>query len=174
MCELRNVFLLCSCQDDELKENNVSWILFRRKENEKREAWDNSEPITRILGQRELPSNEFIESEYKEQYYKSLKIFYEEEKRKRELEDTIKESDGYLKTTAYILTKLNTRNCFDKNIEIMEKDVLSIKLNSELGLWAEFIFRKQSWKIAKFSLEEKKYLTIIKGEIEPTHKNDDK
>ena len=164
MCELKNEFLLCSCQDDELKENNVSWILFRRKEKKKREAWDNSEPITRILGQRELPSNDLIESGYKEQYYESLKAFYEEEKRKKELED-------YLKTTAYILTELNTRNCFDKNIEIIEKDVLSIKLNSELGFWAEFIFRKQSWRIAKFSLEEKKYLTIIKGEIKPTHNN---
>lgn len=172
MCELKNEFLLCSCQDGELKENNVSWILFRRKEKKKRGLCDNSEPITRILGQRELPSNDLIESGYKEQYYKNLKAFYEEEKRKKELEDTIKESEGYIKTTAYILTELNTRNCFDKNIEIMEKDILSIKLNSELGLWAEFIFRKQSWRIAKFSLEEKKYLTIIKGEIKPTHNND--
>ena len=171
MCELRNEFLLCSCQGDELKEKNVSWILFRRKEKKKRGSWDNSELITKILGQRELPCNDLIESGYKEQYYESLKAFYEEEKRKKELEDAIKESEGHLKTIAYILTELNTRNCFDKNIEIMEKDVLSIKLNSELGLWAEFIFRKQSWRIAKFSLDEKKYLTIIKGGIKPTHNN---
>ncbi|MEO1033703.1 MAG: hypothetical protein AAFX55_20125 [Bacteroidota bacterium] len=171
MCEIKNEFLLCSCQANGLKENDVSWILFRRKENNKRGSWHNSKPIKRILGQRELPSNDLIESGYKARYYKSLKTFYEEKTRKKELEDAIRASEDYLKTTAYILTELNTRNCFDKDIEVIEKDVLSIKLNSELGLWVEFIYRKKSWKIAKFSLDEKKYLTIIKGEIKSTHNN---
>ena len=46
------------------------------------------------------------------------------------------------------------------------------KLNSELELWAEFMYRKQSWKLAKFSFKEAKYLTIIKGRIKPSHGND--
>jgi len=171
MCELKNEFLLCSCQENELKANDVSWILFRRKEPEKRGPWHNSKPIKRILGQRELPSNDIVASGYKEQYYQSLKAFYEEEKRKKELEDAVRESEDYLKTTAYILTELNTRNCFDKAIEVIEKDLLSIKLNSELGLWVEFIYRKKSWRIAKFTLNKKKYLTVIEGEIKPIHNN---
>ena len=167
MCELQNEFFLCTCQEDKLEDNEVSWILFRRKENKK---GSESLRIIRQLGQREIPSIELIESGYKERYNKYLKEFLEEEQRKAELKkirEAAKETEDFLKTTAYILTQLNTRNCFDQEIELVDKDVLSVKLNFELGLWVEFMYRKQSWKLAKFSLNESKYLTVIKGKIKP-------
>jgi hypothetical protein len=160
MCELKNEFLLCTCQEDNLDENNISWIVFRRKEHTEIEPLQ----IPREIGQRMLPSNELIAAKHKEKYQQYLREFLEEEKRKAELKQ-IKETEEYLKTTAYILTQLNTRNCFDTEIELIDKDVLSIKLNSELGLWAEFMYRKRSWKLAKFSFDESKYLTIINGRI---------
>ncbi|WP_299684029.1 hypothetical protein [uncultured Dokdonia sp.] len=173
MCKLKNEFLLCTCLVDNLNDNDVGWILFRRKENKKREPWANSQPIpdSFMIGSRELPNNE-ISFEYKELYDQCLKKLQEREKRETELKklrDTEKETQYFLNITAHILTQLNHRNCFDKEINIVDKDVLSIKLNNELELWVEFIFRKHSWKLAKFNLNKPKYLKIITGKIRSTH-----
>ena len=79
--------------------------------------------------------------------------------------------ENYKDVTIFMLSNLNNKNCFDKEIELSDKDVLSIRLDKELGLWVDFIYRKKVWRIVKFDLNKNLYSEIIKGKTKSTHNN---
>lgn len=159
MCTFQNKFLLCSCLEGDSKEDEIDWILRRRNS----EKSTNSEFVTEI-GQRLLPSN--IEN-FDATAYQKLKKEIIEKMDSLEKEQTIQNSEEIKNTTAFILSELNRKDCFDKVTELHDKDILSIKLDQKLGLWVDFLYRKSSWRIAKFNLNEKLYIEIIKGKIKP-------
>lgn len=158
MCKFQNEFLLCSCVGDDIREGQIDWIL-KRRDSQKRKDREY------VIGQRLLP-NDFdrLNSEEFEKLKNKVlgKMGFLEKKQ------NFLGLDRFQDTTTFILSELNRKNCFDQEIEFFEMDVLSIKLDQELGIWVDFLYRKSSWRIAKFSLNENQYLEIIKGEIKTT------
>lgn len=161
MCKFQNEFLLCSCVGGDIREGQIDWILKRRDSKKRKDH----ELIT-VIGQRLLP-NDFDRSNSEE--FEKLKNKVLGKMRSLEKKQNFLGLDRFQDTTTFILSELNRKNCFDQKIELFEKDVLSIKLDQELGLWVDFLYRKSSWRIAKFNLNENQYLEIIKGEIKTLH-----
>ena len=56
--------------------------------------------------------------------------------RKIELKNTISD----------IKLELNNRNCFDRELTILENDVLLIRLDVNLRVWASYTYQKSLWK----------------------------
>lgn len=56
--------------------------------------------------------------------------------RKIELKNTISD----------IELELNNRNCFDRELTILENDVLLIRLDVNLRVWASYTYQKSLWK----------------------------
>ncbi len=160
MCKFQNQFLLCSCigNNDEIKEDQIDWILRRREQTKE----SNYKPIS-IIGQRFLPNN-FSNSNSSE--YLRLKKEIIEKMNELEEEQNLLSLKKFQNTTLFLLSKLNSKNCFDKEIEIIDKDILSIKLDKNINLWVDFIYRKPSWKIVKFNFNKAKYSEIINGKIQ--------
>ena len=160
MCEFENKFLLCTCSKDNISTNEIDWIL-RRRESERKTL----NPLIKNIGQRILPKDF---DHYNSIEFQELKkdIIEKMESLQKESTYTV---ENYKDITTFILSNLNNENCFDKEIELSDKDVLSIRLDKELGLWVDFIYRKKVWRIVKFDLDKNLYSEIIKGKIKPTH-----
>lgn len=150
MCTFQNKFLLCSCIGDDIKKGQIDWILKRRDQ-------------TSTIGQRFLPND--FSSSYTEESSKVKKAIIEKMnvlEQKQNLLNVEKLQDMVL----FMLSELNSENCFDKELKLVDKDVLSIRLDSDLGLWVDFLYRKPFWTITTFSFNQDRYAEIIKGKIQ--------
>jgi len=162
MCEFENKFLLCTCSKDNISANEIDWIL-RRRDPEKKTL----NILVKSIGQRILPKD--FDNYDSIEFQKLKKDIIE--KMNSLKKERISNVENYKDVTIFMLTNLNNENCFDKEIELFDKDILSIRLDKELGLWVDFIYRKKVWRIVKFDLDKNLYSEIIKGKIKPTHNN---
>jgi hypothetical protein len=131
MCKFENQLLLCTCENNST-DTLFSWKIVRKKNEKPAENFS-------IIGQITIPE------EYKNLTAENFDgiinnmiefgISYKE--RQKQLNNTI----------INIKTELNTRYCFDKKINFMESDILSILIDSEYTIWANFIYDKSEWKI---------------------------
>lgn len=166
MCQFQDDFLLCTCID-RVEANQIDWILRRRDpESKKREL-----QITHTFGVRgNLDHFEEIHKEayqrYREEIFKRVKEAEKEIKARDKKKEEILNSKQFQDTALFILSQINSRNCFDQEIDLQDKDVLSIKLNVEFGLWADFMYRRGTWRVAKFSLDANRYSEIVNGQIQ--------
>ena len=144
------------------EEDQIDWILRRRKSENKETKHENSlKYITFSLGQRILPSD--LSNEEQDQ------LFLKKEELAKALlslkEKNVANLEKIEATSSYIASALNQDNCFDKTIELLDKDVLCIRIDKTSNLWGNFIYRKSAWKIANFSMNKDKYTEIIQGFI---------
>ncbi|WP_299673455.1 hypothetical protein [uncultured Tenacibaculum sp.] len=140
--------------------DKIDWILRRRNPQK------NSDELITIVGQRILPqnfenSNSIEFQEYKKDITQKINFI--------ENEEITSSLENHKDIIAFILKQLNNENCFDKEIEFYDKDILTIRIDKKQELWIDFIYRKTIWKIAKFNLNENQYLEILKGKTKPIH-----
>ena len=147
MCKFENDFLLCSCSDD-LKESDIDWILKRRSK---------KQPIRshKIIGQINIPEEfkNISQEEYDAKIDEMIKFSELHELRKVELKNTF----------INIQFELNNRNCFDTELTFLENDMLTIRLDTTLKVWADFVYQKSFWKISDILIGE--YDEVNKGTV---------
>ncbi|EDP97776.1 hypothetical protein U8527_05480 [Kordia algicida OT-1] len=147
MCKFENNFLLCSCSDD-LEKSDIDWILKRHSK---------KQPVQshKIIGQINIPEEfkHFTNEDYERIYEEGLKLAALHKVRKAELKNTF----------INIQFELNDRNCFDKDFTFHENDVLSIRLDAEAKVWADFVYKNSFWKI--FEIKRFEYDSVNKGKI---------
>lgn len=162
MCDFKNKFVLCSCLENGIEEGQIDWILRRRKpENKETKHEDSLKYTTFSLGQRILPSD--LSNEEQDQ------LFLKKGELAKALlslkEKNVANLEKIEATSSYITSALNQDNCFDKTIELLDKDMLCIRIDKTSNLWGNFIYRKSTWRIANFSMNKDKYTEIIQGFI---------
>lgn len=147
MCKFTNNFLLCSCSNDS-EESDIDWILKRRSK---------KQPVKsrKIIGQINIPEEfkHFTNEDYERVYEEGMKLAALHKVRKAELKNTF----------INIQFELNNRNCFDKDFTFRENDVLSIRLDAEAKVWADFVYKNSFWKI--FEAKRFKYDQLKQGKV---------
>ncbi len=151
MCKFDKHFILCSCSDD-LKKDTIDWEIKRLSENQTKKN-------IMIIGQINIPEEfkNISEKEFDLKISEMMKFSELHHLRKVELKNTI----------SNIELELNKRNCFDKELTFLENDILSIRLDIKLKVWANFIYLNFTWKISDIITDE--YYQVNKGKVMPTH-----
>ena len=144
MCKFENQLLLCTCENN-LKDNLISWKLVRKTKIKPKNNYQ-------IIGQIAIPDEfkHLSEEELEERNTKMTEYANLFLKRKQELNNIV----------INIEKELNKRNCFDTNIELLEKDILTILIDKEFTIWAHFIFAKSKWKIFDSFLDDEIYTDV--------------
>ncbi|WP_298512151.1 hypothetical protein [uncultured Kordia sp.] len=147
MCKFENDFLLCSCNDD-LQESDIDWVLKRRSKKQPIRSY-------KIIGQINIPEEfkNISQEEYDAKIDEMIKFSELHKLRKIELKNTI----------INIQFELNNRKCFDTELTFLENDILSIRLDVALKVWADFVYQKSFWKISDVVIG--KYDHVNKGKI---------
>ena len=96
--------------------DEIDWILRRRNPQK------NSDELITIVGQRILPqnfenSNSIEFQEYKKDIIQKINFI--------ENEEITSSLENHKDIIAFILKQLNNENCFDKDIELYDKDILT-------------------------------------------------
>jgi hypothetical protein len=148
MCKFENDFLLCACSDD-LKESDIDWEIKRRSKVR------SIKPEKIIIGQINIPEEfkNMTPKEYDAIIEEGIELSRLHHLRKIELKNTI----------INIQFELNNRNCFDTELTFLENDILSIRLDATLRVWADFVYQKSFWKISDVLIAE--YDQVNKGTI---------
>lgn len=147
MCKFENDFLLCSCSND-LQKDEIDWILKRRSKNQPKRS-------SKVIGQINIPEEfkHFNNEDHDALYKEGLKLVALHKVRKLELKNTF----------INIQFELNNRNCFDKAFTFLENDLLSIRLDAEAKVWADYVYKNSFWKIV--DVDQYEYDSVNKGKV---------
>ncbi|MFC4632299.1 hypothetical protein ACFO3O_00155 [Dokdonia ponticola] len=177
MCQFDGKFLLCTCADD-LKEEEVDWKLRRRIPNTSNvETWMLNHPPIELLsstaGMMTIPDKfKEITAEEIDFHYIQLETlfdsFYENEKKLNKLRSNKK--NEYKNIGFHIQLELNRRECFDTPMPFQDKDLLTIRLDKELNVWANFIYKNSIWIITHLLISDKDHKKILYGKIKTSRK----
>ncbi|WP_299681230.1 hypothetical protein [uncultured Dokdonia sp.] len=170
MCQFDENFVLCTCSND-LSEKDIDWKLRRRIPNTSNlETWLLNNPPIELLssigGMMYIPDKfKTITPDVIDYHYIQLESvfdsFYENEKKLNKLRNQKKIE--YKNTSFSIQLELNRKNCFDKVIPIKEMDTLTIRLDKELNVWANFMYKKSKWFVTHILSSDEDHDEISKG-----------
>lgn len=176
MCKFKNDFLLCTCNDD-LNLSNIDWKLSRVHNKSKfslAESEKNNVSMRRvnIMGQINIPKfyskmtpeeiNEY-ESTLDNLYDKLFDLIKMREKLRS------KKETEYKNISANIERSLNNKECFDRPMELEEYDALSIRIDNDLDVWVNYIYKNSFWHISELFIDKETHNAILDGKVTPIY-----
>ena len=149
MCKFDTQFVLCTCTND--TSSDISWEIKRPLKHKKSDS--------KIIGQINIPEQfkNITSKEFDTKIEEMIKFSELHKARKIELRNVINN----------IQTELNNRNCFDKEIDLFENDILSLRLDKKLKVWANYIYKKSKWEIHDLFTDTDDFSIKYMGKIKP-------
>lgn len=179
MCEFKNDFLLCTCGDN-LNVSDIDWKLSRVHNKSKFSLveWKNNNSTSirqvKTIGQINIPKfYAKMTPEEINEYENTLNSLSDKLFELIEMREKLKskKETEYKNMSVNIQLFLNNKECFDKLMEFEEFDILSIRIDKDLDVWMNYIYKNSFWHISELFINKETHNEILDGKIKPTHNN---